>query len=78
MMRASRAGGQAYSGAEEIYRVNVDWLSRVMHRIVCNRRDAENLTAEVFLTALRPLKVSASSRTPIIGMGSLPPGQVVS
>ncbi|WP_328519736.1 hypothetical protein [Kribbella sp. NBC_00359] len=50
---ASRAGGQAYSGAEEIYRDNVDWLSRVMHRTVGNRPDAENLTAEVFLTALR-------------------------
>jgi RNA polymerase sigma factor (sigma-70 family) len=52
--------GEAYSGWEEIYRDNVDRLFRVMYGKVGNRPDAEDLTAEVFLTALRPLKVSAS------------------
>jgi RNA polymerase sigma-70 factor (ECF subfamily) len=52
--------GEAYSGWEEIYRDNVDRLFRVMYGKVGNRPDAEDLTAEVFLTALRPLRVSAS------------------
>ena len=52
--------GEAYSGWEEIYRDNVDRLFRVMYGKVGNRPDAEDLTAEVFLTALRPLKASAS------------------
>ena len=50
----------AYPGWEEIYRDNVDRLYRTMYAKVGNRPDAEDLTAEVFLTALRPLRVSAS------------------
>jgi RNA polymerase sigma factor (sigma-70 family) len=52
--------GEAYSGWEEIYRDNVDRLYRAMYVKVGNRPDAEDLTAEVFMTALRPLRVSAS------------------
>jgi RNA polymerase sigma factor (sigma-70 family) len=52
--------GAAYGGWEEIYRDNVARLYRVMYGKVGNRADAEDLTAEVFLTALRPLRTSAS------------------
>ncbi|HST64530.1 MAG TPA: RNA polymerase sigma factor [Mycobacteriales bacterium] len=51
---------EAYSGWEEIYRDNVTRLYRTIYAKVGNRADAEDLTAEVFLTALRPLRVSAS------------------
>ena len=43
-----------------MYRDNVDRVYRMMVAKVGNRPDAEDLTAEVFLTALRPLRVSAS------------------
>jgi RNA polymerase sigma-70 factor (ECF subfamily) len=49
-----------YAGWEEIYRDNVDRLYRIMFVKVGNRPDAEDLTAEVFMTALGPLRVSAS------------------
>ena len=50
----------AYPDWEAIYRDNVDRVYRLMFAKVGNRPDAEDLTAEVFLTALRPLRVSAS------------------
>ncbi|WP_462183776.1 RNA polymerase sigma factor [Frankia sp. AgKG'84/4] len=50
----------AYPDWEAIYRDNVDRIYRVMYAKVGNRADAEDLTAEVFMTALRPLRVSAS------------------
>ncbi|WP_374122145.1 RNA polymerase sigma factor [Frankia sp. AiPa1] len=50
----------AYPSWEEIYRDNVDRVYRMMFAKVGNRADAEDLTAEVFTTALRPLRVSAS------------------
>ena len=50
----------AYPSWEEIYRDNVDRIYRLMFAKVGNRADAEDLTAEVFMTALRPLRVSAS------------------
>ncbi|WP_322778289.1 sigma-70 family RNA polymerase sigma factor [Frankia sp. Cas4] len=49
-----------YSGWEEIYRDNADRMYRIMYAKVGNRADAEDLTAEVFMAALRPLRVSAS------------------
>lgn len=49
-----------YSGWEEIYRDNVERVYRIMFAKVGNRPDAEDLTAEVFMAALRPLRVSAS------------------
>jgi RNA polymerase sigma factor (sigma-70 family) len=58
--RLRLVSGEAYSGWEEIYRDNMNRLYRVMYAKVGNRADAEDLTAEVFLTALRPLRVSAS------------------
>ena len=50
----------AYPDWEAIYRDNVDRVYRLMFAKVGNRADAEDLTAEVFLTALRPMRTSAS------------------
>lgn len=52
--------GEFYSDWEAVYRDNVDRVYRLMFSKVGNRPDAEDLTAEVFVAALRPLRVSAS------------------
>jgi RNA polymerase sigma factor (sigma-70 family) len=52
--------GAAYPGWEAVYRDNLTWVYRLMYTKVGNQPDAEVLTAEVFMTALRPLRVSAS------------------
>ncbi len=49
-----------YPDWEAVYRDNVDWVYRLMFAKVADRADAEDLTAEVFLAALGPLRVSAS------------------
>jgi RNA polymerase sigma factor (sigma-70 family) len=49
-----------YGDWESVYRDNVDRLYRLMYARVGNRPDAEDLTSEVFMTALRPLRLSAS------------------
>jgi RNA polymerase sigma factor (sigma-70 family) len=51
---------ETYPDWEAIYRDNVDWVHRLLFAKVGNRPDAEDLTTEVFLTALRPLRVSAT------------------
>jgi RNA polymerase sigma-70 factor (ECF subfamily) len=51
----------AYPDWEAVYRDNVDRVYRLMFAKVGNRPDAEDLTTEVFLTALRPMRVSAST-----------------
>ncbi|MBO0850774.1 MAG: sigma-70 family RNA polymerase sigma factor [Pseudonocardia sp.] len=53
-------GGRFYPDWESIYRDNVDRIYRLMFAKVGNRPDAEDLTAEVFTAALRPLRVTAS------------------
>jgi RNA polymerase sigma factor (sigma-70 family) len=53
-------GGEFYPDWEAVYRDNVDRVYRLMFAKVGNRPDAEDLTAEVFLAALRPLRVSAT------------------
>jgi RNA polymerase sigma-70 factor (ECF subfamily) len=53
-------GADSYPDWEAVYRDNVDRVYRLMFGKVGNRPDAEDLTTEVFLTALRPLRVSAS------------------
>ncbi|HEY0817124.1 MAG TPA: sigma-70 family RNA polymerase sigma factor [Pseudonocardia sp.] len=50
----------AYPAWTAVYRDNVDRIYRVLYAKVGNRPDAEDLTAEVFVAALRPLRVSAS------------------
>jgi RNA polymerase sigma-70 factor (ECF subfamily) len=49
-----------YPDWEAVYHDNVDRVYRLMFAKVGNRADAEDLTTEVFLAALRPLRVSAS------------------
>jgi RNA polymerase sigma-70 factor (ECF subfamily) len=50
----------AYPDWQAIYQDNVDRVYAMMFSRVGNRADAEDLTAEVFLAALGPLRVSAS------------------
>lgn len=49
-----------YADWDAIYRDNVTWVYRLMFGKVANQPDAEDLTAEVFMTALRPLRVTAT------------------
>ncbi len=58
--RLHAVGADVYPDWEAVYRDNVDRVFRLMFSKVGNRPDAEDLTTEVFLTALRPLRVSAS------------------
>ena len=51
-----------YRDWESVYRENVDPLYRLMYARVGNRADAEDLTSEVFSTALRPLRLPSSKR----------------
>jgi RNA polymerase sigma factor (sigma-70 family) len=50
----------AYPNWDAIYVDNVTRIYRLMYSKVGNRPDAEDLTAEVFVAALGPLRVSAS------------------
>jgi RNA polymerase sigma-70 factor (ECF subfamily) len=49
-----------YPDWESVYRDNVDRLYRFMYARVGNRADAEDLTAEVFRSALGPLRLDTS------------------
>src|ERR1700688_2913676 len=49
-----------YTDWESVYRDNIDRLYRLMYSRVGNRPDAEDLTSEVFRTALGPLKLGLS------------------
>ncbi|MHA6795052.1 RNA polymerase sigma factor [Pseudonocardia bannensis] len=57
---ARAAGWRVYADWQAVYRDNVDRVYRLMYAKVGNRPDAEDLTADVFVAALRPLRVSAS------------------
>ncbi len=60
---AEQAGAHdAYAGWEDLYGDNVGWVYRLVRARVGSRADAEDLTSEVFLAALRPLKTTASRR----------------
>lgn len=50
----------AYTDWEAVYRDNIDRLYRLMYARVGNRPDAEDLTSEVFRTALGPLRLASS------------------
>jgi RNA polymerase sigma-70 factor, ECF subfamily len=52
--------GAAYPDWDAVYRENVTWVYRLMYSKVGNQPDAEDLAAEVFMTALKPLRVSAT------------------
>jgi RNA polymerase sigma factor (sigma-70 family) len=51
---------EAYADWEAVYQDNAAWVYRTLFARVGNRADAEDLTAEVFLAALRPLRLNAS------------------
>jgi len=53
-------GEDVYADWDAIYLDNVTRVYRLMYAKVGNRPDAEDLTAEVFVAALGPLRVSAS------------------
>jgi RNA polymerase sigma-70 factor (ECF subfamily) len=53
-------GADVYQDWEAIYRDNVGWVYQRLFLKVGSLPDAEDLTAEVFLAALRPLRVSAT------------------
>src|ERR1700753_3747235 len=50
----------AYTDWESVYRDNITRLYRLMYARVGNRADAEDLTSEVFSTALPPIRLSSS------------------
>ena len=50
----------SYPDWDAVYRGNVTWVYRLMYAKDGNRPDVEDLTAEVFTTALQPLRVSAT------------------
>lgn len=52
--------GATYPNWDAVYRDNVTWVYRLMYSKVGNQPDAEDLTAEVFMTALKPMRVSAT------------------
>ena len=58
--RLHSVGPDAYPSWDAIYLDNVERLYRMMYSRVGNRADAEDLTAEVFQAALKPLRASAS------------------
>lgn len=49
-----------YPDWEAVYDDNVTWVYRMIFGRVGNRADAEDLTSEVFLAAMRPLRLSAT------------------
>lgn len=49
-----------YPTWEAVYDDNVTWVYRLLYARLGSRTDAEDLTSEVFLAALRPLRLSAS------------------
>ncbi|RSM45771.1 RNA polymerase sigma factor [Amycolatopsis balhimycina DSM 5908] len=51
--------GKSEPDWETVYRENVVWVYRLMVKKVGNPADAEDLTGEVFLAALKPLRANA-------------------
>jgi len=51
---------ECYPDWESVYEENVMWVYRLIFGRVSNRTDAEDLTSEVFLAAMRPLRLTAS------------------
>ena len=60
VVRLTSDGDAVYPNWESAYTDNVGRLYRLMFSKVGNRPDAEDLTSEVFRSALRPLRLTAS------------------
>ena len=58
--RLQAVAGEVYTDWDAVYRDNIGVVHRLMFAKVGNRPDAEDLTTEVFLAVLRPLKLPAS------------------
>lgn len=56
----SPVDSDGYHEWESVYRDNIERLYRLMYSRVGNRADAEDLTAETFSAALRPLRLPSS------------------
>jgi RNA polymerase sigma factor (sigma-70 family) len=54
------SGYESYPDWEAVYSDNASWVYRTLFARVGNRADAEDLTTEVFLAAMRPLRLTAS------------------
>ena len=52
--------GTCYPNWDVVYADNANWVYRMIFARVGNSLDAEDLTAEVFLAALRPLRITAT------------------
>lgn len=53
-------GESSYASWEAVYEDNVTWVFRLLYGRLGSRADAEDLTSEVFLAAVRPLRLTAS------------------
>ena len=58
--RLRAVGDDMYIDWDAVYRDNIGLVHRLMFAKVGNRPDAEDLTTEVFLAVLRPLRLPAS------------------
>ncbi|BDY30272.1 hypothetical protein hbim_04215 [Mycolicibacterium mageritense] len=61
LVGASDSGQAPYASWEAVYEDNVTWVYRLLFARLGSRADAEDLTSEVFLAALRPLRLTASA-----------------
>jgi RNA polymerase sigma factor (sigma-70 family) len=52
--------GDRYDDWNAVYQDNATWVYRTIFARVGNRADAEDLTAEVFMAALKPLRLTVS------------------
>lgn len=59
-LRAVSSGGDHYADWQSVYEDNAVWIYRTIYARVGNKPDAEDLTAEVFLAALRPLRLTVT------------------
>ena len=60
MTRLRAVDSESYADWDAVYRDNIGLVHRLMFAKVGNRPDAEDLTTEVFLAVLRPLRLPAS------------------
>jgi len=58
--RVVSSTGSCYPNWEVVYADNANWVYRMIFARVGNSLDAEDLTAEVFLAALKPLRITAT------------------